>query len=355
MACISGSVAILVGHDDDVVLDARLEKSGALNRPRGAAPRTSRWAGMQSDLAIAAAIAADFPHLRTTLLHSVDELLATEAEVVIVLSYRTSPSFAWYEKFFAALRALEARGTAVYPSADFKQLISSKAEYARVLQAAGLPLCSTEVVDRADCVDEAGELVPALVEARLQAALRTLGLLPPGGGAAAGAAAAAAPFKLVSKPSNADGGFGVAFWESDGLAEPAAAAAAAVPPTHENVDAQHRSAAAAAEGAAGEPKEPKEGKARPPAARLTDSLRLSAMLTAGAGTTSLPEPAPLAASARPAAPFVRYLSEVAFAARRPHCLLQPLVPLLGQHFEIKIYFLKREVFYASLVYGGHFR
>ena len=49
--------------------------------------------------------------------------------------------------------------------------------------------------------------------------------------------------------------------------------------------------------------------------------------------------------------FMRYLRDVGFVGKRPHLLLQPLVPLLAQHYEIKIYFLEREPFYASLVYG----
>ena len=43
-------------------------------------------------------------------------------------------------------------------------------------------------------------------------------------------------------------------------------------------------------------------------------------------------------------------------SRRPtphQVLLQPLVPQLAQHYELKIYFLRREPFYASLVYGEH--
>ena len=44
----------------------------------------------------------------------VEELLATDAAVVVVISYRTQPSYSWYHSFFAALRTLEGRGVAVY-------------------------------------------------------------------------------------------------------------------------------------------------------------------------------------------------------------------------------------------------
>ena len=55
-------------------------------------------------------------------------------QVVLVLSYLTQVSYGWYAEFFRTLKTLEARGVAVYPSADFKEFISSKASYMQLLQ-----------------------------------------------------------------------------------------------------------------------------------------------------------------------------------------------------------------------------
>ena len=73
------NVCIMVGHDDDVVLDPQL--SGA--RPRGA---RSKWEGRQSDVAIAESMLAQFPQLRASYARTIEELLATDAPVVLVLS-----------------------------------------------------------------------------------------------------------------------------------------------------------------------------------------------------------------------------------------------------------------------------
>ena len=150
----------MVGHDDDAMpsLAGRGSRAG-----RGSeASRASRWAGLQSDVAIVSAIAF-FPELATSIVTTTEQLLATDASVVVVLSYYTQPSFAWYATFFAALRALEARGTTVYPSCAFKQFISSKAEYIRLLQSERLPMCPTEVLERSECVDGSGALSLARV------------------------------------------------------------------------------------------------------------------------------------------------------------------------------------------------
>ena len=94
-------VAFMTGHDDDVVLDPSIQR---LSR----ATRDSRWRGMQSDAAIVDAVATSFPHLTISTVTTVEELLATDAEVVVIISYRTQPSFAWYATFFEALRTSRA-------------------------------------------------------------------------------------------------------------------------------------------------------------------------------------------------------------------------------------------------------
>lgn len=66
-------VCIMVGHDDDVVLDPRLFAS----RPRNS---KSRWEGKQSDMAIAESMLAQFPHLRANFARTNEELLATNAQ-----------------------------------------------------------------------------------------------------------------------------------------------------------------------------------------------------------------------------------------------------------------------------------
>ena len=69
-------VCIMVGHDDDVVLDPRLFAS----RPRNA---KSRWEGQQSDMAIAQSMLAQFPQLRATFARTNEDLLATDAKVML--------------------------------------------------------------------------------------------------------------------------------------------------------------------------------------------------------------------------------------------------------------------------------
>lgn len=390
-------VAFMIGHDDDVVLDPKV--GGGRRR---ADTRCSRWKGLQSDAAIVSAICASYPALTTTTISTVEELIATDAPMVVILSYKTQPSFTWYSNFFDALRGLEARGTTVYPSCDFKQLISSKASYVRLLQASELPICPTEILDRAECVDETDALSPALVEARLSTSLRALQLLPAESAAPAPGGSALAPLRLVTKPSNADGGFGVAFWEA------AATSPAAAVHGEENASLQRAAgtdgampapcraaeeeeeAFAVAEGAGGAP--------------LVRSMKLRMLLNAGCNLPLPPslgvaEPPVVAAapsnkrqrrqagaSAPPptasggggcarsadgangdgnrggnggggdrrgsdAGAFLEYLLAIGFVGNRPHVLLQPLVPQLAQHFEIKLYFLQRQPFYASLTYG----
>ena len=240
-----GRVAFMTGHDDDVVLDPRV----ASELGRAAGRRSSRWRGMQSDLAIVDAVRTGFPQLQVETLQTVEELLATDADVVVIISYKTQPSFAWYASFFDALLTLESKGTTVYPSAAFKEAISSKARYMKLLQAGGLPMCPTAFLERADCVGEDGvTLVPSLVETHLSTALLSLGLLrpPPAAlaehGDSAGSSSTLAPrrddrtisrsgFHLVTKPSNADGGFGVAFWEAPADGPRAQSERVAVPAT----------------------------------------------------------------------------------------------------------------------------
>ena len=65
-------VCIMVGHDDDVVLD-----------PRAPAPyrnRESRWAGLQSDIAIVEAIKGRFPRLSIDIAYTIEELLSKAAK-----------------------------------------------------------------------------------------------------------------------------------------------------------------------------------------------------------------------------------------------------------------------------------
>ena len=388
-----GKVAFLVGHDDDIVLDPKVVQQLG----RAACARTSRWEGMQSDLAIVEAVRADFSQLMVETVSTVDELRATNADVLVIISYKTQTSFAWYADFFDALRELEARGTVVYPTTDFKQLISSKASYIRLLQAASLPLCPTAILERSECVAEDGiTLSPSRVDERLSAALESIGLIPSGlsaggssapsmaadnGGSAVGggnmvggdggappppamAAGAVTPtsrmrpaFHLVTKPSNADGGYGVAFWEVTEHA-PRRAPEAMPPDAHappsqghpprvlteewpeENQDVQRATglSASAELGTNGEC----AVRSTAPATSLLDAMRLRAMLTAGNDAVAL---------SGPSASFADYLRTVGFVGERPHVLLQPLVPTLAQHFEIKLYFLRRRVFYAALVYG----
>ena len=326
------------------MLDPRTPRAATKNQPE----RTSRWAGMQSDMAIVAAMAESFPQLRVSTVRTLDELLASNADAVVIVSYKTQPSYEWYDRFFGAMRTLEARGVPVYPSADFKQLISSKAKYMRILREARLPLCPTEIVERAACVDASGAIDPELAEAALGGALTSLGFFP--------AAAAALPprlpaFRVVTKPSNADGGFGVAFWEGAGEAPTPAAAAGGAGSENAGVQCApgaDATAAAACDGIG-------EGGAQGSGCRLLRSLQLRTLLTNGCDVDAPPELDSAGAGADAAdaadAPFVRYLRDVMFTGGRPHMLVQPLVPQLGQNFEIKIYFLKREPFFASLVYG----
>ena len=335
-------VAFMTGHDDDVVLDPSIQR---LSR----ATRDSRWRGMQSDAAIVDAVATSFPHLTISTVTTVEELLATDAEVVVIISYRTQPSFAWYATFFEALRTLEARGVTVYPSATFKETISSKAAYTKLLQAAGAPLCPTAIVDRAECVSADGTLRPALVDASFGAALRSLGLLTPDAGASSSGAApssSSSSFHLVTKPSNADGGFGVAFWENAPQAQQQQQQQQRQPSLGENADVQ-KTAEEAAPTPTPTPTLPTASSscAATQSPRLTETLQLRTMLSAGCTVAST------AGGEESVSPLMAYLRDVGFVGARPHLLLQPLVPLLAQHYEIKIYFLQRKAFFASLVYG----
>ena len=248
------SVAFMVGHDDDAMPESSAGRGSRAGRGSEAG-RASRWAGLQSDVAIVSAIRAFFPELATSIVTTTEQLLATDASVVVVLSYYTQPSFAWYATFFAALRALEARGTTVYPSCAFKQFISSKAEYIRLLQSERLPMCPTEVLERSECVDGSGALSLARVHSQLATSLRRLRML---------SEHRIAPV-LVTKPSNADGGYGVAFWESGGRAgsEPTSEL--------ENADLQHHTSETSAAALGAE---------CPPAA-LLQSLRLHTLLSNG--------------------------------------------------------------------------
>ena len=155
------------------------------------------------------------------------------------------------------------------------------------------------------------------------------------------------PFYLVTKPSNADGGFGVAFWQSAGAtaaeagAEGGAPAAQAEQGAAENADVQAAASAAPPSAVAC-------GGAVTP---LLDSMRLHTMLSAGNAGFSSEGADSVAASAATPSAFCSYLRTVGLLGCRPYLLLQPLVPQLAQNYEIKIYFLQRKVFFASLVYG----
>ncbi len=316
-------VAFLVGADDDVVLDARNASAR-----RAAPPPTSRYEGAQADAAIAAAVASRHPGLRIATIKTLDELRATRARVVVVLSYLTQTSYAWYDAFFATLRRLEERGVAVYPSAGFKELISSKARYLELLGHGGLPICPTRVLHYGELVGAEGGLDPARVESAVSSACVELGLL----------SSSDSEFQVVSKPSNADGGYGVAFWTaaagepallsrlrlgailSCGCKLPALDVAPPSPPTARTTRSRGRKRSASRS-------------ASPPAA------------------TALHASAPLGAMNHADAPFVKYLESVGFCGGRPHVLLQPLMKELGRHYEVKIYFLRRRLFYAALTYG----
>ena len=134
---------------------------------------------------------------------------AVTPQVVLVLSYLTQVSYGWYAEFFRTLKTLEARGVAVYPSAEFKEFISSKASYMQLLQEQGRRVCPTQILHRSECVGVSGggaaggtseisaseigsseisaseigtsEISVARVEVRMRAALTALGLLAPSG------------------------------------------------------------------------------------------------------------------------------------------------------------------------------
>ena len=119
---------------------------------------------------------------------------AVTPQVVLVLSYLTQVSYGWYAEFFRTLKTLEARGVAVYPSAEFKEFISSKASYMQLLQEQGRRVCPTQILHRSECVGVSGggaaggtseisasEISAARVEVRMRAALTALGLLAPSG------------------------------------------------------------------------------------------------------------------------------------------------------------------------------
>ena len=369
----AATVAFMIGHDDDIVLNPSVGNP----RRRDAPPRSSKWAGLQSDVAIVSAVQKFYPSLVIITLATVEELRATNASMVVIISYKTQPSFAWYSTFFETLNGLEARGTIVYPSCNFKQLISSKANYVRVLQANALPLCPTEILERAECLDDSGALSVERVERCLGAALRRLQLLPsPPAPQTADDAAAIAPslMYLVSKPSNADGGFGVAFWEAAGPA--ARTAGITSGGGTENTSVQHDLGPGSACCYAGAANETMDDGRGPATAPLVGSLQLRTLLSNGCDLPlppSLTAAAPAAAAEPPSSKrqrrseddgagaaedsssrggaFFDYLRAVGFVGSRPHVLLQPLVPQLAQHYEIKLYFLQRSPFYASLTYG----
>ena len=131
-----------------------------------------------------------------------------------MLSYLTQVSYGWYAEFFQTLKTLEARGVAVYPSAEFKEFISSKASYMQLLQEQGRRVCPTQILHRSECVGVSGggaaggtseisaseigtseigaseigasaigasAISAARVEVRMRAALTALGLLAPSG------------------------------------------------------------------------------------------------------------------------------------------------------------------------------
>ena len=138
---------------------------------------------------------------------------------MLVLSYLTQVSYGWYAEFFQTLKTLEARGVAVYPSAEFKEFISSKASYMQLLQEQGRRVCPTQILHRSECVGVSGggaaggtseisaseigtseigtseigaseigasaigasAISAARVEVRMRAALTALGLLAPSG------------------------------------------------------------------------------------------------------------------------------------------------------------------------------
>ena len=153
----------MVGADDDVVLGEQPQGRAGGRRAGGGerAPR-SRYAGLQLDVALVQCILERFPQIDGSVVREPHELLAADARVAIILSYHTQTSYEWYAAFFAALRTLEARGVAVYPSAGFKQLVSSKAQYMRLLAERGLPTCPTRVLERADVLMALRETVSAI-------------------------------------------------------------------------------------------------------------------------------------------------------------------------------------------------
>ena len=65
-------VLFMVGHDDDVVLDP--------NVPCPVRGRKSRWAGLQSDMAIVDAVSTNFPQFDVEVATTIEELLSTSAQ-----------------------------------------------------------------------------------------------------------------------------------------------------------------------------------------------------------------------------------------------------------------------------------
>ena len=308
----------MIGHDDDQVLDPSVRPPGCKRA------RVSQWTGKQSDVAIAEAVLSKFPRLRGGFARTVEDLLATEARVVVVLSYLTQASYAWYDKFFGALDALEGRGVVVYPSSAFKRHISSKAAYMAALQERGLPVCPTQILLRGDCVGDDGAPAAARVEAKLSAAL---GRSARRGRAGSPAPRASSSSRSRRTPTAASASPSGAARSRRLSGKPAAADDDA------NAAADAAAAAANAGGALG-------------------GLRLCTLLTAGSSEGAEARRAvEAAAEGGGGGQFCEYLRRVGFADRRPELLLQPFLPQLAHHFEIKIYFLRRQVFYAVLTYG----
>ena len=200
---------------------------------------------------------------------------------------------------------------------------------------------SVYVLQRDEVVDAHGEVCPA----RLEGGLRVrCGARPAGA-----SATPRAPFQIVSKPSNADGGFGVAFW-SGKLPAPTAGDGG-VAADDENANQQRSDAPAATA-------KPEAAADAPSETGVLPTLRLCALLTAGnqAGVEARKlcetpsDGADNGGGGGGSGSFCAYLRTVAFADARPH-LLQPFLPQFAHHFEMKIYFLRRELFFASLTYG----
>ena len=74
-------VCFMVGADDDIVLDPRVD----LQLGKRQRKRSSRFAGKQADVAIVESIREQFPQIDGYVVREIEELRSTDAEVELCL------------------------------------------------------------------------------------------------------------------------------------------------------------------------------------------------------------------------------------------------------------------------------